>query len=324
LIEDYIGFYTKNHFWIDKLIHWEDLESDACLKGIIPEIRYIWEDEHNFKAAVTVDGLILLHIKKLAATVPNIGDPFQFQPAVEWWDEYIDFAHTVQLLLESATIDFELHNKVSATELTSAQTCTVGMENWCPVNRRYGKGHNSLSARFDTLEWVYSGRNSIPTPEVVDPWPYNYAVVSIELLNQVFTQFAAAFKNRKVIKWLSFIVKSKAAHERGDFRVSFTLAWFVIESACRDMASQTGAEMTGGHQKMYIIEKLLREKELINLENYLTISSLRKLRNKLIHNPDSTICMPTDSFVANGMALNLACRNFTFSIRISMSYSISY
>lgn len=69
-VEDFIGFYSAEGFWVDERIDLFDEENSRRLVGIVPEIS-VRMDSEKFSAAVCVDGLMLLRIKHLAANMPS-------------------------------------------------------------------------------------------------------------------------------------------------------------------------------------------------------------------------------------------------------------
>jgi len=321
-IDDYIGFYTNNHFWVGERLDWDDeLHLKLLRAPIVPEIRFTY-DGPDFKAAVTIDGLILLHIKRLAAKVPKIGHPESFTKAVQWWDEYLDCIHSLQILIESATIAEGLHNKVTACEITSVQTCTVGMFGWEPQRRAESRGQNNLSVRFDTLRWILL-RDGPPTPEVLDTRSFNYAVLQVGLLSKIFAQFSHVAQNRNTLTWLSFLTRAKSAYERGDFRIAFLHAWFVIESVCRKMFDEHGPTHSRG-KNLKSVETYLLEHGFLSPTIGEAMSKLRKKRNELTHEPGSAVCMPSDAYATNEIALQLIGQYFPFPLITTLTHSLSY
>jgi hypothetical protein len=83
--------------------------------------------------AITIEGMVMLHHRELAAAMPPMGDAIYFHEALIWWDRLLDYAYALQALLESATIRLEAPCEVNAAEIIPDNTSTVGMAGWSPA-----------------------------------------------------------------------------------------------------------------------------------------------------------------------------------------------
>ena len=329
-IEDFVGFYPGTHFWIDRVLDWNSDEAAKRLSGMTAEIGYM-KDAQSFKAAVTIEGLVLLHIGKLASTRPHMGIPAEREAAVQWWDEYLDHIHALQILFETVSLrQGHAYNYVSVVELTPEDTCTFGMFEWQPVRGNHSNGRTMLSDRFAARDWLRHKAEMFTPKEVTDHWSFNYVTLSIANLDEIFSNFEALTAHPIKIKWFSFIAKSKTAFGRGDFRVAFMLSWFVIESACIDTYYSLNPSVprptatTTNHVTMHVAQQDIFAKQAIDQNTFDAINQLRKIRNKLIHQPHQTICTQNDSIKAHDTALKFACANLNFGVNMLLTHNVKY
>lgn len=306
-IETFVGFYSADGFWVGESIDLIDSRAATRLAGIVPEI-VVQISEEKFKAAVCVDGLILLRIEHLANTVPNAGDALQFNESVKWWDEHLDYANALLLCLESESIKCPRSSEALASAVTIDETCRVGFVDGCAVNRNQSRGRSMVSLNFELALWIAGGRKG-PEPWRATTDGLALAVVSQEAIRSALKQFKLIVENAELVKWLSFMAKAKSAYQNNDYRVSFTLLWFVIESAAKSLwIGLSRSEKR--NPTMDAITRELHKRNLISNETRDLVDRLRKgIRNRLMHEPASTVCLPEDCQSAARAAIDLAVRN---------------
>lgn len=325
-INDFVGFYTAEGFWVGERLDSLDAGNMSRLGGIVPEIS-VWHDAERFSAAVCVDGLMLLHVRKLAETVPAMGDPTQFEAGIRWWDEHVDYANAMQICLESESIAHgPTSSEIMATAVWQAETVRIGFQAEKPVRRALSIGPSVISTRFEAANWSNEA-GGLPVEAISTGWS-NWNIVPKEVVVSGLEKFERVCSNATVVKRLSFVVKSKSAFCRNDFPVAFTLLWFVIESAAKDLLAQSApgksATKSVGHQRVHDVIAALKSMGLVSDRLFSLLEHCRKLRNRMMHQAESTVCMPSDCRLAAEAALDLAVRNTALVIRTKWQCGVEF
>jgi hypothetical protein len=325
-IEDFVGFYTAEGFWVGERLDALDVENVPRLAGVVPEIS-VWHDAERFSAAVCVDGLMLLHVRELAETIPSMGDPAQFEAGIRWWDEHVDYANAMQICLESETIaNAPISSEIMATAVWQAETVRVGFRAGRPVRRVLSNGSSVIATRFEAANWS-QGTASPPVEAISTGWS-NWNVVPKDVVVSGLAKFERVCSNTVLVRRLSFVVKSKSAYCRNDFPVAFTLLWFVIESAAKDLLVQSvpgnSATKSVGHQSIRDVVAELKSMGLISDSLFSLLEYCRKLRNRMMHQSESTACMPSDCRLAAQVALDLAVRNAALEVQTKWQCGVEF
>jgi hypothetical protein len=305
--EKFIGFYSADGYWVDEVINLRDRESSAKMIGIVPQI-VAWEENDQFKAAVCVDGLMLLRMEHLADTAPNIGNAGTFNESIAWLDELFDYANVMQLCIESESIKCGKSADVQAVAVLNSETCTVGFINGQPVNRAHQSNRSISCARYEVASWIALGMKGAAPLEATSSGWASWQVISKDAVEGALKKFRDVSKDADMVKWLSFMAKAKTAFANNDYRVSLTLLWFVIESAAKMLWREQGNEVDR-NTHMASITKGLQECGKISEDLLNRLDRTRAIRNKLVHEPGSTFVLPKQCMEAAGVAMDLAVRD---------------
>jgi len=325
-IDNFIGFYSAEGFWVDERIDVLDIKNEYRLAGIVPEIS-VWLDAEHFSAAVCVDGLMLLHVRELAATVPTMGDPAQFDAGVRWWDEHIHYANAMQICLESESIAHEPNSsEIMTAAVWQTETVRVGFQGRNPVRRAMSIGPSVIATRFEAANWS-RGEGTAPVEAISTGWT-NWNVVPEDVVVSGLTKFEQVCTDPVLVKRLSFVAKAKSAYGRNDFAVAFTLLWFVIESAAKDMLAQSipskFAAKSRSHQSIHVVFAELKSEGSISDNLFALLENCRKLRNRMMHQSESTVCMPSDCRMAADAAVAIAVRKASLGIRMKWQCGVEF
>jgi hypothetical protein len=320
--EKFLGFYSADGYWVDKQIDLLDRESSAKLIGIVPEI-VAWEENDRFKAAVCVNGLMLLRMKHLADTTPKIGNAGTFNESVEWLDELFDYANVMQLCIESESIKCGKSAEVMAVAVLNSETCTVGFIDGQPVNRSHESSRSLSCARYEMASWVARGMEGPAPLEATSTAWTTWQVVSKDAVEAALKKFSEVSKGADMVKWLSFFAKAKTAFANNDYRVSLTLLWFVIESASKKIWREQDREVDRNTSMANITQGL---QELGEFNEYMVqrLDRTRAIRNKLVHEPGSTWVLPAQCMEAAGVVIDLIERDQAFGFKFKWESSARF
>lgn len=320
--EKFIGFYSADGFWVGEAIDYQDPDKSRKLTGIIPEIAIEFRCE-EFGIAVCVDGLMLLRVEHLAQAVPQVGDPQQFAASLQWWDEHLDYANVLQLALESESIKCNISSEVTGTAVAISDTCRVGFLDGIAVNWNHDNQRSLVAARHEILVWLVNGQKGPPPHAVSSAWK-PWAVVTSDAVRSAIGTFKLISYDKDLVKRLSFLAKAKASFAKNDYRVAFTLLWFVIESAAKALITN-GANVSIQRLSMKAVGDELRSKSLISDEIFELLKVLRSdIRNRLVHEPGTTFCLPEHCLAAAKLAIDLAVRNPAIDLRLNWESGVQY
>jgi uncharacterized protein YutE (UPF0331/DUF86 family) len=303
-METFVGFYTSEGFWVDQAIDPYNLQDAHRLTGIIPEIA-VQTATDTFRALVCIDGLVLLRMEHLATSTPKMGDPSKLNESVEWWDEHLDYANTLLLLIESESLKCTISQEAIADALSISDTCRVGFLDGLAVNRRDPQRRSRLRARRDLAAWIAGGmKTSLSINETLDDLGL-WRAIKKQVILDALNRFTFVSKDADLVRRLSFVAKAKSAYKNNDYKVSFTLLWFVIESSIKTLV---GRRPQIGGRPIPVSEMVdeLRKTGLIPTDIADLVHVLRKRRNQLVHEPGSTVFHPHDCMQAAHAATQLA------------------
>lgn len=138
-------------------------------------------------------------------------------------------------------------------------------------------------------------------------------------------KFEKAVADPCLVQQLSFIAKAKTAYARNDFPVAFTLLWFVIESAAKEILANSLGSKGESHKRANSVFLDLKAECLISEEQFERLDDLRRrVRNKLMHESGSAACLPSDCVAASQAALDLAVRDPSFGITVKWSSGVEF
>ncbi|MBV2182686.1 MAG: hypothetical protein KUL86_15835 [Castellaniella sp.] len=132
--------------------------------------------------------------------------------------------------------------------------------------------------------------------------------IGIEAAQRALENFSIVARGEQQVRWLSYLVKAKTAYADNDYRMSFVLSWFIIESSVRWLWKTIAPEKQKKLTAELMIATLCTE-GVISEQTKLCLTHLRQLRNDLMHEPAETICQPDECKVAGQAALDLALKN---------------
>ncbi|MDF7790500.1 hypothetical protein P4908_09650 [Pantoea ananatis] len=320
-MEFYIGSYMNRPFWVGKCFDIYDADQRCVFDGIIPDIAVKTQNEY-FKAAICVNGLLLLRIQHLAQAMPDIGNPTHYNNAALWLDKCLDYVNALQICLESESIKCVNSHNVRAITTRTIDICKVGMLRGkalnCSLNTEYG---NSQAVVMNELKRWIANDGKWPSPLETDGWRLPHEFISIDAVKRAFDMFSNVVNDEIKIRWLSYLVKAKTAYAENDYRMSFVLSWFVIESNIKSSLYSSGTiKKTHIHEMI----KQLYSQGVLSEEIRKRLDHLRKIRNCLMHNPVETFCSSHDCIEAGQVALNLVVSNPNTNIVLSWHSSFQF
>lgn len=305
-VETYVGFHVHDGFWVDERLDLRNPEQADRLRGIVPEIA-VSSAKERFKAIVCIDGLILLRMQHLAGAVPNMANPAEFDASVLWWREHLDYANTLQVFLESESIKCDRSSDLELAALSLSDTCRVGFRQLCAVNRVADRGRSFMDVRSATVQWIASGMTDALPVDIRDPEWGPWRCVSRDAISRALHRFETAVADPDRVRWLSFVAQAKTAFFQGNFMVSCILLWFVIESALNAWHAEQFPQRAAPPSVAATIKQLMAV-GVLTPQFGADLTALRQLRNRLMHEPGSTQCLPSNCVLAAQAATDLAAR----------------
>ncbi|AVO31755.1 hypothetical protein D7Y24_14300 [Stenotrophomonas maltophilia] len=302
-MEFHLGFHSAHPFWLGERIDIYDPEQNDCLRGIIPEVRASLQTD-QFDAAICVNGLMLLHVHHLSRTTPDMSVAGDFDQSALWMDRHLDYANALQLCLESESIKHPDSYEVSATATRANDICKIGFLDGFPVNVSFGSARTLTTVMHAMSRWVSDGALA-PSPLEAPGWRIPHEVVDVEVARLALQKFALIARDEHRVTWLSYLLKAKTAYSDNDYRMSFVLSWFVIESSLRWHWMMKNPGSAESPKTWKLIDNLCEGGPLSD-QHKPALTYLRNLRNQLMHNPADTTCQPGQCFEAGEMACALA------------------
>ena len=322
LIDNYIGFYSGTDFWCAEKPDLTNLQDALALGQFLPVLVGQW-DTPNFKLGVTADGMLLLHAKELIHDVPAMGRPEYFEASMAWWEKFMEQAYAFQLFVESASLQLDEERPVLTATVTPETSWTFGLMRGRIVRgNRSGEPYTSPERhRLRTyLEYVRDARQ-IPDGEFfLAPWP----VIPSEIFATAIEQLSLVALQPGLVRWLSFIARSKVAFSRHDFEMSFVLSWFVIESAVNQMAKDSRQTEAAQRSNFYPRLQHLLHLGLISAEELKEINDLRRQRNALVHESESSTGVHSAAQRAGLIATGLALRTTGIDMLLQWHCAVRY
>ncbi|MBB6186658.1 DUF4145 domain-containing protein [Rhodanobacter sp. MP7CTX1] len=252
-----------------------------------------------------------------------MGDPNKLNESVQWWDEHLDYANTLLLLIESESLKCTISQEALADAVSISDTCRVGFLDGSVVNRRYPRRWSPLRARSDLTAWIAGGmKTPLTTNETLDDLAL-WRVVKRSVIVDALDSFTFVSKDADLVKRLSFIAKAKTAYKNNDYKVSFTLLWFVIESSVKAIFGPR-SQKNGRPIPVSKMVNELRDTGLIPAKIADLVDTLRKLRNQLVHEPGSTVCHAHDCMQAVHAATQLATVTANIDLRMKWETGVQF
>lgn len=307
----YLGFYCAQPFWVGRHIDIYDAVQAQCLRGIIPEVVVELRTE-RIRAAICVNGLMLLRVEHLARATPNIGDPMQFTQSALWMDEHLDYANAMQLCLESESIKHPDSHEAMAMATRAKAIAKVGILNGITSNISFGRGHTQTTAMHDLSAWIADGAQP-PSPIEAAGWRVPHEVINFDAARCALQAFSIIAHNERQVRWLSYVLKAKTAYADNDYKMSFVLSWFVIESSARWYWKAARPEQKEPFKLSRVIADLCVE-GVISEQFKSRLDRLREHRNDLMHEPADTICQPDHCQDVGQAAIDLAIREANIAL----------
>ncbi|WP_454864707.1 hypothetical protein [Pseudomonas rhizophila] len=133
-----------------------------------------------------------------------------------------------------------------------------------------------------------------------------FTKVTKQAIYTALQRFELAVNDPVFIKRLGFMARAKSAYKDNDFRGSFIMIWFVIESVVKEIWLNkiwvSGKTTKTVHEMLVEIEgSAVLDMPLLSSLNDLR----RRVRNDLAHQSDTAVCMPSDCFQAADCATQL-------------------
>ena len=218
----------------------------------------------------------------------------------------LGLCNALQICMESESIKPGNAAEVVAAAVTRFETCRVAFVGDEPVSRTHTSRRSMIDLRSQTANWIAMGRQGPAPMEAISSGWATWRVIAKDVVLAALRRFDIASRNPDLIQRLSFIAKAKAAYTKNEYKVAFTLLWFVIESSAKSLASGMTFK-SGRFPSMSEVLRHLLEAGLIDQAHFDLIDALRNdVRNRLIHEPASTTCLPRHCMLAARAAIDLA------------------
>ncbi|MYM83345.1 hypothetical protein GTP44_15455 [Duganella sp. FT50W] len=325
-IHDFIGFYMQTGFWIGSCPDLSLYDEARRFTGMCAEIGYAY-DCPAFMVAITIDGMVLLHHKEMASNVPQMGDPTQIEKALSWWDEFLDYAYALQAIIESETMRVAAPFGIAASEVAPDYTSTIGMIDWFPVRRNWESGRVINEQLRDLEHYIRYVSKHGEVPSEITFSPYSWPKVKVSTLDSAMRNFEYICAHPRVLKWLAFVTRSKVAYSKNDFAMSLLQSWFVIESVCNQLYDDSPHIHVRGNRKnvkaKHIIDLLSQDGKLAAATAH-DLHEVRKVRNGLVHSPETTRCSSRLAALAGNLASSLSMHGHPFGVDLLWQCGVRY
>lgn len=231
---------------------------------------------------------------------------------VNKWEKYFRYVNSLHFILIS------LRQKLSGSTnwSTSWTVPSIGIMDTSRFIIRDGK--------FD----IYSFESLIVTNRVFAAYQSSesnrWGVVSKDTFDEINRQFSIVTRTPRLAERLSQLLKASKEYENHNLSYALLLAWLVIESALTDKwegylrknADSTSGKkrinaernkvLTGRDYTISVITNFLELANEITFDQFLSLDTIRKVRNKIIHGEPNFLCSEEDCKRAIRLALELS------------------
>jgi hypothetical protein len=349
-MDKYIGFYVSRPIWAGDRLELEDISPNEFYKEMA-YIEYSYPCQ-NFCLKICKDGMMMLQVNKLEeeqSATPK-------REMCEWWNDYLIFVNCINLLLDSA-VDAELgYIYLNLDEVTNRDIFRITVENnaRCCLNSQI-EGTGSLQILIPQLPFLMLSCFEMSSDKIDKDlvndiiWKStldiskNFFEFRLPIPERIFSSIAKSLSSIMERDYLaplvSSIAKSISEFKAGNYPISITISWFVIESCLNrkwekylqdknrgnepnEMRINKDREhiLMGRDYPISIISNILELSDLIPYKQFKIINKIRKYRNRVVHQDESNKCKATHSMEAIDLAIELIRDESSIKISTPCSY----
>lgn len=264
---------------------------------------------------------------------------FDIDGKIEWWRKYLDYFNCLYLLLDSAVINANKDYSnyyFNFAEVTNKDMFCVSFEDG------QEKG-SSIAPQSITSKYLMARYRSLfKLHPQDDPCLSGRLVVPKQVFEEVAAKFEIIASCKSLVSRLSGIAKGLSEYKMGNYPTSLILAWFVIESIVtkkwdvflesKNQAYPNGSKRINADRKdnlaegrdypISVILNILELNDILAFPLYKKIDTLRRYRNKVIHQDTNYNCKPEHCVMALEVALKLSLEGTPLAITLNLSQSI--
>ncbi len=332
-IENFTAFYTSRPFWAGDAIDIGIARANPRLSEQMAQVVFAY-DTNGLRLRICKDGKIMLHVPELEAQITD--DDLSIENKVAWWGRYLDYLNCLYLLLDSAAIEVSQLAYFELSEITNKDAFRVRFED--------GRWAGESIASESLASYYQMGRfaSRFHVSPLYDPRIHLRTPLTKEVFDTLFASVLLATENTSLLKSLSSISKSIAEYKVGNYETSLMLSWFVCESKLsthwrtfldesnRDypdgstrISSSRRQTLTGRDYPLSVVSNMLELSGRVTYKAFERIDSVRRYRNKVVHQEPSFTCGPKHCQEAVKLALKLALQGSGIRVTPNLNYSVS-
>lgn len=293
-MERYLAFYTDPPIWIDCYINPHNDKKNYLDKINEPCIK---RENEKFSIIMSFDGIIGINIKDL--TFPNSleNSPEETFLACQ---KYSQFGLLIKVLLSEYININSLNCFIYIEEIPIKAFGVIKIDE---NNKIIGTQHVTLSY----FNQIYQKRRfldyQLPTAGlIVDPVYDNINIFPINVLDELNNKLLAIFKTENIDIYFQ-LVKSLADYKMGNYTISLTNSWFIIERLLNNKwekcLNKINIEIDENKKRInrdrmknltdgnnFTISTIINIMELngeISFNDFEILDKIRKKRNKIAH-----------------------------------------
>lgn len=298
-IEKYIGFYTKDPFWVSEIPNISEIKHNG--KKFTEEFSktIIKYSNENFKVEISRDGFILLNVIRLEAERnEHIIDKQNHRDSIlEFNSEYLSHLNTFQFLLASATYNLQKFNYFRNSPISTYEVFKV---------RKINGEFNGASVPYRDITGHFLTGRFISSYNPQYPIEHDYritgrSVIEEKVFHKCISDYNVLFSDNDSFYIMSQINSSFSEFSNLNFRQCLTLAWFCIEYFINKTwvtflhdKKKSGKVIDGDRRDILLgkdytsstMSNILELNNFIPYDIYIKINNIRSKRNLIVHNLD--------------------------------------
>ncbi len=331
--ENFTAFYTSRPFWAGDKIDFGTASANLPFTEQMAQVVFSY-DTNRLRLRICKDGMVMPHVPKLETQIT--GDDLSIENKVSWWGRYLDYLNCLYLLLDSATIEVSNLAYFELSEITNKDAFRVRFED--------GRWAGEQIASESLASYYQMGRfqSLYPGGPRTDPRILRRIPLRKEIFDTLFANVSIATENTSLLKSLSSISKSIAEYKVGNYETSLMLSWFVCESklstqwrifldesnrdypdGSKRISSSRRQTLTGRDYPVSVVSNVLELSGKVPYKAFERINTVRRYRNKVVHQDPDFTCGPTHCQEAVELALKLALQDSGIRVRPNLNFSVS-
>jgi hypothetical protein len=289
----YAAFYTTIPFWVGKAPNIEGDKNKFFHEGIhLPEITLMYETDF-YSIAICRDGLVMLHVNELEEKVKDSDPHDEEAEDIQWnaWGDYLDYLNALYLLLHTTTI------QTNSPEFAIPPPKALSLSDVFRYVVENGEVID-IDVFSKVTGYGYSAMLNID-------WLPPLSIAEKDTFDILNVEFEKVVLDNTLIKRLSQITKAYDEFQNGNFSYGLLLAWLIIESIILekwdDLLTNKNKSFLDGNKRINskrkqflegrdfpvsVIIDMLELDEQLTFEDFNELNTIRRYRNKIVH--DST------------------------------------